>query len=56
MNLADLFFETWKDNEVDRICDGCLHPEMSHVHDRDGAPCREQDCECDNYYRKENLR
>lgn len=52
MNLVDLVFETWKDNEIDRICDECLHPEMSHVHDRDGAPCHERGCDCDNYFRE----
>jgi hypothetical protein len=51
MNIGDLFVATFKDNDIDRICDECLHPEMSHVQNRDGAPCMEDDCACDSYFR-----
>jgi len=57
MNLVDLVWETIKDNHIDRICHGCLHPEMSHVVDAPSntAPCTERHCACDNYHQEDDL-
>ena len=50
MNLADAVFETFMDNEVRRICNGCLHPRASHEYRiKAYGPCVVEDCDCRGY-------
>jgi len=53
MNLADLFIDTYTDNEIKRICDYCLHACAMHEYREDGespyGPCCDIDCDCRAY-------